>query len=142
MDGDGSGDKGEQSKTVGWHPSAVSKAFTRERDVILEPEWGKKAAVQVPEPGRGEDVIRGGMRGAAQHKVSESEPGEEAVCVGKRPTGVSEPSRVSGIGQARAMAGASLGVRPQAGGGRCPHREWSISGEGKRSCRQRNRLHT
>lgn len=98
--------------------------------------------MQVPEPGRGEDVIRGGMRGAAQHNVSESEQGEEAVCVGKWPTGVSEPSRVSGTGQARAVAGASLGVRPQAGGGRCPHRERSISGAGKRSYGQRNRLHT
>lgn len=70
----------------------------------------------MPEPGQGEDVIRGGVRGAAQHRASESEQGEEAVCVGKWPTGVSEPSRVSGIGQARAVAGASLGVGPQVGG--------------------------
>ena len=90
----------------------------------------------------GEDIIRGGMKGAAQHKVSESEQGKEAMCVGMWPTGVSEPSRVRDICQARAVAGASMGVRAQAGGERCLHREWSSSGEGKWSYRQRNRLPT
>lgn len=98
--------------------------------------------MQVPEPGPGEDVIRGGLRGAAQNKVSASEQDKEAMCVGMWPTWVSEPSRVRDIYQARAVAGASVGVRAQAGGGRCPHREWSSNGEGKRSHRQRNRLHT
>lgn len=122
-----------QEKEKGWWPGPVCDSGA----------WVGQEGQQCRYQSQGvEDVICGGKRGAAQHKVSESEQGKKAMCVGMWPTGVSEPSRVRDICQARAVAGASMGVRAQVGGGRCPHREWSSSGEGKWSYRQRNRLHT